>query len=201
MNLQSLFHAPTYRLTSATLVVLVALAWSTPAFCGPIHDAVYSNDLEKVKALLKGDPGLVFSRDKNGATPLGCAVIRNHRDVAEFLLANKADANVKLGNGWTVLHTAAQFGYKEMVKLLLAHKADVNAKDNSARTPLHFAAHLRFPLDAERDQDYPGTVELLLAGKADVNAKDNDGQTPLQLAVAANHEDVARVLRQHGGHD
>jgi len=42
-------------------------------------------------------------------------------------------------------------------------------------------------------------VELLLANKADINAKDNDNKTPLDYAVKNAHEDVAELLRQHGG--
>ena len=39
--------------TRVMLVVLLTLVWSSLAFCGEIHDAAESGDLEKVKALLK----------------------------------------------------------------------------------------------------------------------------------------------------
>ena len=51
-------------------VVLVGLVWSSLALCGEIHDAAQSGDLEKVKALLKANPDLVFSKDTNGWPPL-----------------------------------------------------------------------------------------------------------------------------------
>lgn len=41
---------------------VVALAWRSPAFCGEIHDAARLGDLVKVKALLKANPDLAFSR-------------------------------------------------------------------------------------------------------------------------------------------
>ena len=66
--------------------MLVALAWSSVAFCGEIHDAAKSGDLEKVKALLTGNPNLVFSKDNNGETPLHDAVVTGHKDVAELLV-------------------------------------------------------------------------------------------------------------------
>ena len=44
-------------------------------------------------------------------------------------------------------------------------------------------------------------AELLLASKAEVNAKDITGATPFHAAAALKHEDVAELLRQHGGHD
>ena len=71
--------------------VPVALAWSSLAFRGEIHDAARKGDLAKVKALLKDHPDLVFSKDNNGETPLHQAVLFGHKDVAELLLAGKAE--------------------------------------------------------------------------------------------------------------
>jgi ankyrin repeat protein len=42
-------------------------------------------------------------------------------------------------------------------------------------------------------------VSRLLAKGADVNAKDKDGHTPLNDAIRNGYDDVAEVLRQHGG--
>lgn len=42
---------------------------------------------------------------------------------------------------------------------------------------------------------------LLLAHKAEVNAKSNDGTTPLYVASEYGYADVAKLLRQHGGHE
>jgi len=41
-------------------------------------------------------------------------------------------------------------------------------------------------------------VELLLANKAEVNATNKWGRTPLRNA--RGHEELAALLRQHGGH-
>ena len=61
-------HSNVFR---CTIVMLVALAWTSLSFCGEIHDAAKDGDLEKVKALLQSNPDLVFSKDdKYGATPL-----------------------------------------------------------------------------------------------------------------------------------
>ena len=83
---------------------LVALAWSSLAFCGEIHDAAKRGDLAKVKALLKDNPDLVFSKDNDGKTPLHLAAVYGHKDVAELLLANKAEVNAKDNDGDTPLH-------------------------------------------------------------------------------------------------
>ncbi len=140
-------------------VTLAALAWSSLAFSGEIHDAAKKGDLEKVKALLKDHPDLVISKGNNGWTPLHFAALNNHKDVAELLLANKAEVNAKDNDGMTALHFAAfGLGHKDLAALLLAHKTEVNARDNIGETPLH-------------------------------------------LAVKSGHEDVAELLRQHGGHE
>jgi len=127
------------RISRLTVATLVALAWSSLAFCGEIHDAAEKGDLEKVKALLKDNPDFGFSKDTNNWTALHYAAMKGHKDVAELLLANKADVNATDKHGFTPLHGAAFSGQKDMVELLLANKAEVNAKDNKGETPLRLA--------------------------------------------------------------
>jgi len=40
---------------------------------------------------------------------------------------------------------------------------------------------------------------LLLANHADVNAKDTHGRTPLGYALLHKNNELAELLRQHGG--
>jgi hypothetical protein len=69
--------------------------------------AARGGSLEMVKMLLKRDPDLVFTKDNEGATPLHMAALGGHTDIAEFLLANKADINANDNNGQTPLDCAA----------------------------------------------------------------------------------------------
>src|SRR5208337_5060518 len=113
---------PTLNVLHAiTLIALIALAWSSFAYCGEIHDAAASGDLTKVKALLKADPGLVFSINKDGDTPLHLAALDGHKDVVMLLLASKADVNAKERNQYrlTPLHLAAFRGHTDVAALLL----------------------------------------------------------------------------------
>jgi ankyrin repeat protein len=67
------------------------------------------------------------------------AFLGQPKDVAELLLAHKADVNAKSKGGFTPLHFAASEGHQDVAEVLLAHKADVNTKDDSGWTPLHYA--------------------------------------------------------------
>jgi len=163
------------------------LSLCNPAFCGQVHDAAAQGDVAVVRALLQANPDLAFSRDNNGLTPLHFAARNGHKDVAELLLANKAEVNAKTNNGRTPLHEAAEAGHKSVGELLLVNKADVKAKTYRGYTALHLAAF----------KGYLDVTELLLAYGANVNARNNLGYTPLQAAMA--HQDVADLLRQHGG--
>jgi ankyrin repeat protein len=130
------------------------------------------------------------------------------RDVADLLLANKAEVNAKNLNGTTPLHVAASMGHKEIAESLLAHKADVNARDKDGLTPLGVAVQCGEIWDSSTVGpsqrliwDFKGVVELLLTHGADVNATNNQGETPLHLAVAKGSTQMAALLRQHGGHE
>ena len=153
-----------------------------------IFDAAGGGYLEKARALLKENPNLVFAKDNNsGSTPLHLAARNDHKDVAELLLANKAEINAKTGLGTTPLLSALSFrGFnKDVVEVLLANKADVNVQNNGGNTVLHIAAASGF-------QDL---VKLLLAANADVNIKNNAGSTALDLATLYGHQDVVQLLQ------
>jgi cytohesin len=224
-TLQNLCRSPFLHHAAITLAVL---AWTGPAFGDEIHNAAASGDMEKVKALLKDNPELASRTDANGLTPLHYAAAADQKDVAELLLANKADVNAKMTPGGrtpgrTPLHFAAAIGRREMVEWLLAHHANINAKAIDGMTPLHiavFQGHKNVvevllaskadvnttltvngetPLHAAAFKDEKELATLLIANKADVNAKDTSGRTPLDFAKLKGHKDMAELLRQHGG--
>src|SRR5208337_3289553 len=104
------------------------------------YKAVVWDNLERVKALLKDNPDLVFSKYVLGETPLHLAAKWGHKEVVALLLANQAEIDSENKWGQTALHWASQDGHKDMVALLLDHGAQVNAKDVHGQTPLHISA-------------------------------------------------------------
>ena len=165
----------------------------------PLHAAARNGRSDMVKLLLE-NKAILNARDNQGNTPLHDAAKSFRTDAVALLLAKGADVNAKNNKGETPLFlTAFSRGHTDIIKLLLAKGADVNAKDNAGETPLHSAA-----MNGSTD-----VTTLLLANRADVNARDNQGRTPLELTKGRSYSpqsekwynEVAELLRQHGGHE
>ena len=116
------------------------------------------------------------------------AVKLGYKGIAELLLANGADVNVKNNVGWVPLHMATALDHKEIVELLVANGANVDAKDDDGSTPMHYAAWY----------DRKEVAELVIAGGADVNAKDENGWTPLHYATDAGLMEISGLLIEQG---
>lgn len=120
--------------------------------------------------------------------------ISGYTPIAEFLIQNGADPNVKDSHGWTPLHRAVLWEHIQIVKLLLRSNADPNAADEDGFTPLHIAAKW----------DHFESAKLLIDKGANVNAQTLRFQpsfvcrTPLELAFLNNRTKSGRVLRKAG---
>ena len=93
----------------------------------------------RVKELLATDKSLINARDKDGSTPLHCAVWKGHEQVVAVLLEAGADVNAHNENdhwGTTPLHAAAHANQPAIAQLLIERGADVNARDREGRTPM-----------------------------------------------------------------
>jgi ankyrin repeat protein len=104
-----------------------------------IIKAAKSGDAERVKSLLDHDKSLAGARDKDGSTPLHCAVWKGHQPVVAVLLEAGADVNAQNENdhwGTTPLHAAAHANQAAIAQLLIDHGADVSAQDGEGRTPM-----------------------------------------------------------------
>ena len=189
-------HFPIPHRVAGTVVALVAMTWSSGCVSSgsasrgafnsesKIHVAAKLGDLEKVKALLKGNPDLVFSKDNYGNTPLHEAASNCKKDVAELLLANKADVNAKNNVGMTPLHEAAVHGCADVAELLLANGAEVNPKITGGNlvgfTPLGLVAYMS------------------MYGHPEYHVHFTDGS---EMIPGGGRQALAELLRQHGGHE
>jgi len=121
-----------------------------------MSDAVSTGDLEKVRTLLKADPGQIAAKNSNGGSILHQAVVNGSKELVELLLANKADVNARNNNGGTPLHRAATAGNKDAAEVLITKGANVNAQNNDGATPLRQAIASGHPEVAELIRQHGG---------------------------------------------
>jgi ankyrin repeat protein len=98
-----------------------------------------TGNIARLRELLANDSSLLDARDKDGSTPLHCAVWKGHEDVVTFLVQAGADVNAHNENdhwGTTPLHAAAHANQSAIAQLLIDHGAELNARDREGRTPL-----------------------------------------------------------------
>lgn len=154
-----------------------------------IFEAAATGRIQRVRELLKRDPGLAKAYSPDGWTALHLNWGR--LDIVELLLDNGADINALSKNRLTAtpLQGAAAAERLELARLLIARGANVNCRGEEGVAPLHEVAgngQLEF-------------AKLLLAHGANVNAKDDKGKTPLSVAIEYKHPEIAQLIREHGG--
>jgi ankyrin repeat protein len=177
------------------LIYILALI-SYTVFAGDIHVAAGKADLEKVIALVKENQKIVNEPFSSGMTPMMFAARTNSPvsvKVAEYLLANGADPNIKSTMGSTALHLACSSHNADFVELLCKNKADVNIKDNSGATALHWALR-----KVGKREDVSKVVAILIEYHIDANATDNSNASALDYAKSLGDEDLVALLKKNG---
>jgi cytohesin len=196
MNRQGVYHSQFAG--SIELMLLLALAWSAPAFCGEIHDAARDGDLAKIEILLKQNPDLIASMDNYGVPEDA-----SHLDLSELLLANRAGGTTRRSSlGLTPLHITAVMGRKDAAELLLAHGADVNVKRGSV-----IIAGIDIGSVAAMGAPFGGAVAMRDGRVIQVNSEDyarlfmasltqlgSFGVTPLDLAAEKGYKEMVELL-------
>jgi len=187
---------------------------STPAELSPdlIQEFVISahSDFPKVREMLEQEPGLLNEKwmmfDENALEASGhmgradimeyllgkgapltifaAASLGRPEEVAAYLKENPALATALGVHGMTILYHAALGGKVEIAEMLVA-----NGGGQGANHALHAAVML-----GRREM-----AAWLLARGADPNTLDFAKKTTLDVAQSLGHEEIAAMLREHGG--
>ena len=154
-----------------------------------VFEAAAVGDLDRVRALVDGDPSLARAYAADGFHALGLAAFFKHPEIVRVLIAAGADVSAPSRNRMSVtaLHSAIAGQDRESAFALIAAGADVNAKQQDDFTALHEAAQ-----NGDRE-----IAEALLAAGADPSATlSKDGARPADLARKHGHAELATVLEQ-----
>jgi len=112
---------------------------------------------------------------KTGLTPLMCAAVRGHEDIAMVMIDTKANLdilNTKDGNK-TALMMAAIEGHSEFIEAMISNGADTRIKDSDGMT----AAHWAFCMEHRE----VGLALIKAGGEEAWSIQDDNGSTPRDL--------------------
>ncbi|MGZ4988619.1 MAG: ankyrin repeat domain-containing protein, partial [Limisphaerales bacterium] len=191
----------------------------------PTTTSEEDEEIRKIKEMIQNSPDLInVAVNSDEGTPLQQACTKGHLKVAEFLLANGADMNIRTEKVSPPLICAAVHGHKALIDLLLSKGADIETKSTDTynkQTALMCAAFRGFKtltqtllahganinatdttgrtsLHRAVENGYFEIAELLLTNKAPVDATTLEKKTPLHLASDSDNVEVVKVLVEHG---
>ena len=173
------------------VLLLSGLFFSGMAFAkeSAIIEAAKSGNAERVKALLKADPGLINAVDSGiGATALHWALIYGKKEVIKTILAYDPDVNKTEAHGGTTMHWAAHYDDAENIGWLLNRGAKIDHVNQYGRTPLLVAAR----------RGCIGVARFLLERGARIDARVNDSSTALHIAARNGHKDIIDLFIAKG---
>jgi uncharacterized protein len=155
-----------------------------------VHTAAAFGHVDRLRALLDGDPALVDRYAQDGFTPLQLAAFFGRREAVDLLLERGADVSLAAKNPMevTALHAAAAAGDATIVESLLERGSDANARQEGGYTALHEAAL--------RGNDE--MVDVLLRHGAQPETRDDGGRRPADLAAEKGHGELAERLTASG---
>jgi cytohesin len=167
----------------------------------PLHDAIYADDVDAVKAALAENPALDERDNLNSNIPLHClsgAVTPATLEILDLLLEAGADVDARDSDGETLLHRrVGRADWLELTMKLIDAGADPSARSENelegwthgfSRTPI-FGAFV------------PEQLQLLLDCGASVQLADPTGQTPLHNLVIWAHDDETIKIALANGAD
>ncbi len=152
--------------------------------------ALYSNNMQKIEALLEGQSFDINQQDSiMGLTPLAEACfIGNYRAVKKFINTREALIELPDNKGLTPIMRSISQKHDRIVRFLIKKGTNINAQDHDGETTLIKAICF----------GTPQTVDLLIDLGADVNISDNNGSGPLFFAVTNTNLSLVEKLIDRG---
>ncbi|OGI07307.1 MAG: hypothetical protein A2Y40_03310 [Candidatus Margulisbacteria bacterium GWF2_35_9] len=150
--------------------------------------ATLINELDKDKSAING----YLSGTSGKETPLMIAIKEGKNDIVKELINRGADLNIKDLIHWSPIHYSAVYGNEEAAKML------INA---GVKIPTDNAQKDRFIFTAAQGGNAWLVQKMLDRGDpAEVNyiGSFDNGKTPLMFAAKRGHDDIAKMLIDHG---
>lgn len=116
---------------------------NTGMYGAPIHYAIFGENLELVRLLIKMKCDINLPDYNKGYTPVMLATSSRAVEMLAEMIKAGADVNLADWEGTTPMHWAAYNGYGECVKMLADAKADVSLKDENEKTALDLATEAK----------------------------------------------------------
>ena len=142
--------------------------------------------VDRVAALVKGDPARVSAYATDGFYPLGLAAFFGQLEVVRLLIAEGADIRATARNPFKVqpVHAAAASRNLDILRAVLEAGADPNIPQQQGFVPLHEAAS-----SGNREM-----AELLVRHGANPRLANEAGKTSIDLARDKGHPDLVAWL-------
>lgn len=154
----------------------------------PALEAIFDQDLQKLKRLWAKNRQDFFARGHLGRSVFHVASIVGNPAIMEFLIDKKINLNVTDIEGNSPLHYAAWQGNTKILSLLIDAEGDINAQNSNGEVPLFHAI---------RKGNWDTTVLLLDAG-ADTELTDYTARGLMDYAKDSEDRQLFRKLRKRG---
>ena len=155
-----------------------------------LYEASALGKVDRIREILRQDPGLVSTHAPDGFTPVALAAFFGHADAARVLIAAGADVDAAAKNAFkvTALHAAVAGRNMDIVRAVLDAGADANAPQQAGFRPIHEAG-----ANANRE-----LAELLIAHGANPALANDAGKSAIDLAGEKGHPEFARWMSDRG---
>ena len=196
------------RLSFGLVAFTVALTL-TQVMAGPLHDAAFNGELDKMKALLAAGTAGINDPDQDGRTPLHHAASKGHLEIVKLLLEHKADVNVRTKEGYTPAFLAKGLGRQQVLDYLLQNGGTVQIAKTGTTSPTitrpgkgtspGLALSKDPPIfDLIRKNQAPQIQALLQTNPEQVKSTNRLGETALHAASWRGNSNILEQLLTAG---